>query len=496
MVDENQEKSIDFNVEDFVDRIYNTIDSYRSQVGLQTGVVLEHPTDGTGGKNQAESKINCFYRLLGLPAVRSDITDKSVELGSLSQHDTLNYFPDFKINGTSVSAAVTQREELQSLPIDIQQSIDVIRDVLSYDAALKPNNRRESIFPMVVSAAIPIFPLARRTAPLFYPGEFTVDGKSIKLTRPFIEHVIYIRTKASAGGGDESLFNSLQAEVNNANFTLDPSLKGKLLELRIVSKLIKSLRSIAHSWIVVGEDIKKLQKDVQFIPAPKTNPQERAGNVTLPADSTITVQDITEQGLETTIAKLKEQLAKEESLLNSLPSESIKSADRIRRIEQDQPNLNIVDDAMISEFQSLIMFERDAVNEQLKEALDKKARLLNQFEKARKLLVYLNGETTGLSIIDIVCVLLALFTVELDVLIGLVNEKSRKYLLETDNFYRSQNPASSDATAKNESNIDKILNTPPKTVDQAVSALQGKVEENFKLLEVFIKNTKNTDSGF
>lgn len=492
--------AIEFDVDSFLTQLFNTIELFRSQMSLQENQVIEHPIENVGSKN-SESKVNAFYRLLGFPAVRGDLAtlapDVKNDRDALSQHSTLNYFNDNSLSDFANQAAA--RENALYQKIDFQRSIDIVRDPLSFNVAIEGSFRRPSIFPLVVSAAVPIFPTARRTAPLFYDGDFILLGDQRRLTRPFIEHIIYMRTKVFSGFDNysENLKTQISSELSGTDFEtplLNDLSKSQFLSLKIVNKLLRAIKQCAKQFKDVEEQIEFLRKDVQFVPAPKDNPSERSGNLPDSIASTLQTDNISEKGIENQILAIKAKMAAEDIFINLLPSEFVKKSDRIKRIEDEVPNTTILDDVFISEFNYLTTYEKFEYNKQLKELEDQKSRLLAQYELAKQAIVYLNGEITGLSIFDVLCILLALFTVDLSSLLAIVNTDSLNNLKSSDLYYKA-NPGQTTPAQSTQVFIDigtDIAGATAQGVQAGLQAIHDKVKENFKIVEAFYKKAQKS----
>jgi hypothetical protein len=488
------EDAVKFDVDDFLSQLFNTIESFRSQMSLQENQVVEYPVDNGGSKN-SESKVNAFYRLLGFPAARGDVANLPQNLkenkDALSQHKTLNYFSN--ISADTIKK-VTDRENALYQKIDFQKAVDMIRDPLPFTAALEGSSRRPSIFPLVVHAAVPVFPTNRRTAPLFFDGDYILLGDQKRLTRPFIEHIVYMRTKVFAGfdAYSDALKNQINKELAETEFkddVLKDIDKSEFLSLKIANKLLRALKQCAEQYRKAQENLERLRKDVQFVPAPKDNPAERAGNLPDSVSSTLQIDEISEKGLEKQISAIKAKMASEDIFIKLLPSEYVKKSDRIKRIEDEVQNDTVADDVFISEFNHITTYEKFEYNKQLKDLEDQRARFIAKYESVRRDIMYLNGESTGLSIFDVLCILLALFTVDLGSLLAIVNEDSLNSLKTSDLYYKANpgqsTPAESIQVFTDISN--DIAGAASVGVAAGLQAIQEKVKENFKVAEAFYK---------
>jgi hypothetical protein len=542
--EENEAIADEFDPFEFADQLFTTIQSMRSDNSAMPNTFFEGPLDITGAVN-GESKINAFLRIIGFPATRDEkelgqssdrmqtfqgnvqndpnfrTSGTSTECFSederdrlLSQDDTLNYFSPNLINPLSADSDVPgdlyNREFILDGEATQKKFINMLRNPLELNSSVDGvPNRRTSIFPLVVSADIPVFPLKKRLAPFFYNGDYILNRT--RASRPFLEHVIYIRTKYYAGLESPlqaSLISNIQSEVRSELGDVNPVdelladlTKYKTIELQVIQKFIKALKIAAKQYLEVLDRAEKLKAHIDWIPVSKVEPSEKVGD-----DSSLSIderdekikeaddiEEVSVKVIDKEISNIQAEINRIDQYLQLLPTESVKQRDEIRRIGEQVPLNNIVGDLFLSEFNFLTSFERKALVERLDEAKRKRGRYIQQYESVKSLIMYFSGEFVGLSIFDVICVLFALFTVENKYLIGLLNKDAQKRLVENDLFYAIQDY--SQRPIQRPGRVDDIVaDSSSVTPAEAVSEVQQKAFEYFDLASAFFQNFKTTEN--
>jgi hypothetical protein len=229
--------------------------------------------------------------------------------------------------------------------------------------------------------------------------------------------------------------------------------------------------------------VSRLNQEVDFRPAPKDSSFEKAGNA-----SVIIEGREDKRGIDRRIADIDLQIEQLNAVLATLPTQKVQQADIKYRIV-DSEEANIQPDIFVSEFSELVTFNRSFLEKTLREQKLERRRILDQFEVARKKLQYFTGEFIGLSIFDILCVFLALFTVDLNDLVSLLNQDARDRLRNS-KFYNFQSSPNDQGIQKGslfEANERTALIQQglEQNASQGLEALQNKVSENFRLAEAF-----------
>jgi hypothetical protein len=515
-------QGVTFNVEGFMDQIFTTVDLNSSDMGTKPNELIDGTLNVVAREKQ-ESRLNTFYRLIGFPATRNEAKISNAESLSreqrrlrLSQQGTLNYFnqADLFIPGVTqglVGDKVSLREAasrgLISPPKTTEDIIKMIEDPLMITESLLPTSRRISIIPIVVDAATYVVPIKKRMATMFNQGDFILSGASnLRLPRPFLENVIYLRSQrftedmaetvgdllrnldsfVLSGLADpeqaQNLLNTLGVPELNA-VDESPAVNTSLVEIEIINKFVQAIKKSADEYRKVRNEAVKLNQEVDFRPAPKDTPKEKAGN-----SDVVVVGREKKRGIDKRIADLDTELERVNSLETTLPTARVQQADVNHRIANcDDVGRNIVRDTFLSEFTNLITFNREALERRKQDDQAERKRKLNDFERLKKRIQYFTGEFTGLSIFDVLCIFLALFTIDLNDLVSLLNQDARDRL-QSSKFY-TLNPDPTDTTSvifrENDERTALIEAGLTQPVSQGLEALENKVAEHFRLAEAF-----------
>lgn len=529
----------------FIDSIMETIKGMASENAPIPNTFFYSVLDVQSGES-SESRLNTFLRILGFPATRGEasLSDKSIQIKTLreqikensqgdksegqiskivederikilSQDGTLNYFNagdlvsnvKLELTSNNLITELAIREVSLNKKISQQAFVDMIASPLNIKSSIVKNSRRPVIFPLVVNADIPIFPLRKRIAPFFNFTDFIVNRT--RLSRPFLEHIIYARNKALSGVSSPLktfIIKNIENEVQGTsrqNDLKDLLKNSSSLELQLIQKFIKALKKSAKIYIDTKKLAKELRTKIDLVPKPKKEPTELSGE-----DKTLSQKDkqafftaevgnenivISTKLLDDKISRIQQELSGIDTFLQLMPTEGIKQSDEINRIGSPFITNNIVSDLFVGEFIQLASFERVALESKRDEALDEKALIIRRYEDVKMLIMHFTGEFTGLSIFDIICVLLALFTVDIKYLISLLNKDAQSRLIKNDNYYKVK---SNDInTVENTITIDDIAPGASKvSVSDALVAIQEEVANNFNLVESFIESFNSPEN--
>lgn len=497
MATQDEGVGADFDPIQLATSVMDTVSAHLSDCGRFPELLVTSPEELGAGQG-GESRLNCFYRLLGFPATREEpkivqrpetiIGGQTSFFDFVTQGDTLNYVTKGAI-GARFSEAIAAAAERAAFSGKKQTPADyaiMIQDPLAISSSLTATGRRPVLFPPIVDASVSVFPLAHRVAPLFNNGDFLISGGRRRLSRPFIEHAIYMRTKVFSGGAEATLVKQISDLIKKQ--TGDEALAAQLpgqftqVEKSIVEKFIQALRQSAKGYAVSLGLAKKLQSEVAFEAAPVNNPNQRSISP-LSSDPTIGVT-ITSLGAK--IQELSKELARQQSFMISLPTEAVNRADRIRRIEDEIALSNVKADVFVSEFVDLLGFERSRLEAEMAELKQEERAKITQVEQVKRDLMFYTGEFTGLSIFDILCTFYGIFTVELKFLIGLLNEGA-KDRLKKDPFFKTNQIG----TGLQQDSSAATLIDASATLEESLEKFQSQVEAGFRLAEFFFSEASS-----
>jgi len=187
-----------------------------------------------------------------------------------------------------------------------------------------------------------------------------------------------------------------------------------------------------------------------------------------------------------------------------LPTNEVKRADTSYRAEGDEVVKSIIPDVFISDFTNIVTFDQENILSQLSSAKSQRERDIREYNLIKERIQYFSGETVGLSIFDILCTFLALFTVDIETLIGLLNKDARARLFNSP-FYSFQNNAENKGKNKTPifdqnavtDRIEAALISSTNSLDVQISLndLEDKIRENFKLSSAFYNDAIKSSPG-
>lgn len=392
---------------EFAAKIIKSVDDIRSF----GGATKTSPTSSSS--RPTESRINAFYRLLGLPSAIPGNTDATWDL-----LNTGNQFDATKLrfaDDTEMTNKQTIRESSFLNPITSEEARNFIHSNSNKldDGIQVQNNKsvriRGSLFPMVVFGEVPVFPQDRRVAEAFWPKEDRkVEDTEYRV--PFIESVVYIRLKGQ-GVIDANLQKQLESDFQISAQNLN------VLEVTILNAIATSSNTIIERLTKVTAALNDISKQMSAHQLPTVN---LVAEVRQEFDSTSVKAGAIEQreAKESARAKLHDAML------------------FIMEYAKDGTH-NMQDSAILSEIMSLVGKQSsdsrknevstvDAKNKKdiqiSKEKVQKRARA------AFRELEFLLGTFGGLSGVDVMVIIEALFSIKIEELIGLLNNNSKSNL--------------------------------------------------------------------
>ena len=497
-----EDESSSFDALAFAQNLYQVIDSYRSQMPANYFELTIAPTASSG--NPGETKLNAFYRMIGLPAITNpsfirENRENDEFSRTISQDGTLNYFHTLygdELKDNVAFKKIRDRNDRLTTKPTAERFAEFMYKPIGLSEGMKDSSsgqsRRTSLFPLVVDAAVPVYPLSRRIAPSFQHtinGEdYIVSGSTTRLSRPLIDNIIYMRTKtinneegaaelaaqlknlAESAGTDFS-GNDVKKDIQDAGFTF--------IDLAIRTKLLQTLKSLSNKFKASVNEVQELSAEITFVFTPVSNPEMRS------SQSYDIKSEHKAGSLDIEISRLESEIANQNGIVFLLPSEQVKRREEIRRLEHNISISNITQDVLISQLTSLLTYEVDNLNRKLAEKQHARDEKLSRAEELKRLLMYYTGEFSGLSIFDVICVIYGLFSVDSKYLVGLLNRDAQNRLTE-DEFFR---PPSS---AQGSTSVESILGYTPPTVEKSLAALEEKVSEAFRIAEGFANTQAST----
>lgn len=451
-------KNQNFDYESFAANAIKQVDEIRSLGGISPTVSLE-------------SRINAFYRLLGLPAI---IRYNEIKAASNSESDKDRTETDPLNTGNNFKPDVVQAtaEEINVFAHRVRGSIKKVTEAeakafanfnqakLSHGTLKfenKSSRKRGLLFPMFVDGEAQIFPQERRVASPFSvdDGDAEVDGVRYRI--PFIEVLIAIRLKG-AGIYSEPVQKSIRELFPDID-TTDLS----VIETNIIKALRLALNAIAEIAQKATADINKSSAKLSApsFPPQGLNPDELVSFITGPGEGST--------------EKRKESITSAEAVNNALLT--IMEYDNSFNTRAAK---NIKESGLAGSLLSAISTEP----EQEKKESERQEEKAKQSKRAGfRSLETLLGTFGGLSGVDIVVIMLAMMRLPLNDLIGLLNEES-KLALERAKLNDPQ---------KNDNSNERSITANATPVREAINNLQNRVKLIYNRLDsqVSIKKHRN-----
>jgi hypothetical protein len=482
----------EFDVIGFAKKIMREIDgirSYSKETDEKTKQGFQLPT---------ETRINAFLRLIGMPyflsisdkddsskkgetlvlnpgfgkTVRRKFADKHIEnnlklnysyKGTKSDRlaTILTQRESFLIqqeNGTGKEDISSSMEKAICAPLDIKPNIPENK---RYRGTFTPgtnnksgnnktneqsttnNNAREvykKLFPLIPyfpEESQKVLPLNREIA-----RPFTLQERERRISseivarKPFLEEVIRIRfvemsnkTKSEKQTEDDiqdSIKDLIGEEEYSAIFGEGDYFQAvSVVEQFIINKFIDAIRNMARKWVNLNNQRTKLLRKIKPSIVIKTSSSQSS-----PFGKRL------ERSIELTgtaegekIKKLNRAIAKEEALLALLPTDESEKTE-----VNQQTKRNISHSALQPSLLDMLNYNLTKNRELKKSLLSNAKKNIASLEKIRLEMELMTGEFTGLSMPDVVCTIAALFIMEKNYLLDLLDKYAIDFMATDPNL--------------------------------------------------------------
>lgn len=445
-----------FNVIEFAIKIMEEIEKVRSfekvpDLDLEEGTKL--PT---------ETRLNAFFRLLGMPYFLSEITQDGVENLFLNSgfsktvrskianktfdNGTINYtnsnnttdklfiiLSDRSSRLKAIEQQIGSNEMNEKMEKAIQNPLKIIPN---FDGEYLPeidSNRREvfkKLFPIIPSFPIynKILPLENDIARPFTTSERErkVD-RGIILRKPFLEEVIRIRFIEYDSANDEKdnkteedITGSIKNVIGEEEFkqifgsTTKLFSKVNLIETFIIDKFLSAIKNLAREWVNINKQRIRLLREIKPTIAIKTGSARNmfGKRIEISSDYSGTIDG-------EKLIKINRLISRDEAILSLLP------VDRNSEVRQSSTS-NTTNSALQSSFTDLLTYGLERNRDAKKELISSIRKKINALEKVRLRLDLMTGEFSGISLPDIIIVLAALFVVDRTQLLNILD----KYVID------------------------------------------------------------------
>lgn len=475
--------------------VLSEVDSIRSYVAA-----FNDETQQLTDQRPTESRVNAFFRLVGLPMFVS--VSPNNEKGKSSGGDsaqkvlTPGYQRGGAINGIVTDSKETQlmgpdgkQEDAQTLLktrekklLEREQKIGTTEmDIRTASAFYDPlgltlnENKKDGngseVFKRVSPFAVSysqILPARNELSKPFLadPEDGRPPPSSTSIRRPFIETAIRIRLVTLEGGSQAQTdyLATIRTRVALVSTTAANALpqEASLYEAFIIDQMLGALDQFADKWVLLQNKRERLLKNIAIALKPRTTSAKRSsfgkqGNAAVEWK----MKDNTETGKR--LAALNRGLAVSEAMIGLLPTEDVTNLTTGTKTQNITPN------ALTNAFVSVL---RQPIEQQKKKIEELKSTIEAETQRADRLrleLEMLTGEFTGLSLPDVVFTILGLFLVERKDLVAML-----------------------DSSTLDQMKKDPVLKTAVEEYSggnavEAITNLEAKVEDLYKTLDELIE---------
>lgn len=334
-----------------------------------------------------------------------------------------------------------------------------------------------------VTSYVNVQPANRELAKPFVPDpkDYTI-GENI-LRKPFLETVIRIRLGTSRGANQvqTDYMAGLRTELDDISkqaFGSDdraaadaiPQLLPKeanVLESFIISQMMAAIGQIAQRWVLLQKQREKILKaaEISLAPVTESAKQSMFGRQ---ANTAIALSITPDSELGRRKVKLQQRVAVSEALIGLIPTED---AVGTKTSAQFVSTKNVMSNALTISFLSLLRQNLDLERSKLR---DVERKIQEESRKANQLrleIEALTGEFSGLSVVDVMFTILALFLIDRKYLVALLDGDSFGLMLQDDTLFMAA------AEAGNA------------TTQDAVEEVAAKVKTLYDLLQAAIIET-------
>ncbi len=505
------EKLFKFDVIKLAKQFLDEVENYRAY----------KPTLDKKNQRPNESRVNTFFRLIGLPhIVKIDkITENEDIIGGESS-DAKVLTPGFKL-GYGVEFAYISNSEKKDLKIKWDNKQPVLYSTLSnrekqlslidndtYSSESKSNRikafkkplspkmnfdgtyQKREVFKSLspfISSYVDVFPKTKNLARPFLQDPKKGFIINTELKRPFLETVILIRFVNLSGAANKKtseytkkMWLNLKQQTESA-YSDKAEMKfmasllpenGTIIEAFIVERLVTVVSQLARKWTAITKNITEILKhiDVAFVPITPGAKQHPFGKQSNQASFEAKNSEDDKK-----ISELEAKIRQSEAIISLLPiQDSIAKNSEGNSISAR----NVMSNALTSPFISILTKSLDEKKKKLNESKRKRKEMSQKADRLRLEIEMMTGEFSGLSVPDVVFTIMALF---------LLDKKELLYMLDSDVLKEMKKDTKFKVILEKE----EISSSTPAQTLEAVEKLKDKVANLYTLFEMEVKNINN-----
>jgi len=410
-------KNIDFNFEEYAVNTIRHIDSLRSILTFFGPDIVKEDSLA----KPRESRINAFYRSVGLPAVipKEIETDKTESIPIKDEFNNGNIHSDLDFKDYETDLNLRQdsfniepkEEEIEQLLRSNAQSLD--SSIETDDDKNTIQRSRGMLFPMVVDGRIHVKPQRNRVAGAFMSDDDrkSKTSKDIVHYQPLIETILYIKLRG------KNIVNTVAQDAQTDDFNTEniqnlqnPDLLSLTkLDADADERLTNTLKCIAS---VLRDTVQKLGR-VRKKTGREVNPNAVA---VAQQDQKTRVVDSQLKPLDRQKIRQDDKQAIADAILSLFEYDTVD-----RRNIRGGPLAGSLINILTPEEKSVSKTENDSVKKQL----DKEKLAIKVIYRSVELLF---GTFSGISGTDILAITTALYRLDTDYLIDLLNKDAQARL--------------------------------------------------------------------
>jgi hypothetical protein len=456
----------EFDILDFAKQLLQEVEAFRSS--------RDYVSDDLGNNVSqlpVESRLNTFLRIIGLPqfvsTVKKDKKSKNEKenLSVISPGYSKTFFSKrynetffstnkVKYNGVNLGEMLSVREgELLKIENELTDSdlSERMTIALYYPMAIEPNPQKfidlgdgftkvsyKQLFPLI-SHYVDVYPMEKNTARPFVSDLEEIRVADKFLNKPFIEQVIKMRL--SVNSLTEAEKNSQEQFTKSIKDFLGSDKNGKpifdqvfsnnklfqnnnIAERYIIEKILDALYGLANKWVKLEQYRKYLLSKINAKISIKTASSRY--NVFGKKIEASSILDGSSDG--NYINELNKKIAIEEAYISILSIED-------SNFNPKTPETSNVSKAALNDtFFSLLTKDLSELVAEKERKLAEVNRNVSDVEKLRAESDSFTGEFTGLSIPDVVIVICALFLLNIEYLLQLLDNSSIEILKQDDKY--------------------------------------------------------------
>jgi len=403
-----------------------------------------NPNNTVGAVEKTESRINAFYRALGLPAFVNEDNQRNLAF----KHNNGNVFEDSGVSEVN-------KDKIQSRQIAFTRDIpeDKVKSFMDYNKfniddgieidKVNAKRIRGSLNPMFVDGNILIYPQSNRVAGAFHAKDYLIDD--VKYKRPLIELITLLRFRGK-GVYDSEINKAVQKDFSSTIPSLLGSIDFNLITSQIVSNLLLSVLEIPDFVNKTTQEINKTRT--------KTRKSFESLIANIPSEQPIESKSSLDGSIDKLKSKQEEIIDRNHALISLLEfDDTITGGEEITR--------NMKEALLSSSVLNMIEIPTEDINKKISDTQDKEKKFLKILKNLQQKMDIVLGIYCGISGIDILLTITALFIIEEKYLLGLLNSETQDNL----------------SALKNKIDLKEVA-----SVSESIVALEATLSDLFRLV--------------